>query len=495
MDTDPDPTGVPTRDRVSVDETWDLTAIYPDEAAWDTDADRLPDLIERAVAHRGTLGSSPAALAQALDDAMAARQVLGRLHAYASLRHDEDTTEPQSAARFQRVEALRTSVEHALAFLEPDLLALPEERLEALLSDPVLTRYGHWLDNLRRRRPHVRSAEVEELLAHAGEVTRSPLEAYQALDDADLAYGRVADETGAEVELTYERYIRLSRSPDRAVRRRAYEAMTGSYLAHRHIFAALLAASVRTDVYLARARNYPSARAAALFADAVPEAVYDTLIETVGAARPTVARYLDLRRRALGLDALAFYDQFVPLAPLPERQYAYREAVAVVLAALRPLGERYVVDLGSGFTARWVDVHETRGKRSGAYSAEMYGAAPPRILLNWNGTLPHVYTLAHEAGHAMHTFYANAAQPFHDARYPTFLAEIAAMVNEVLLTRHLLAEASPGDGAAHFGFLTSWTERLFTVLVGMTVFADFEHTSHALAEAGKPLTLEVLTTS
>ena len=480
-----------TRDRVAVEDTWDLTTIYPDETAEEADGARLRDQLAAARAHRGRLGESAEGLARALDDAMAVRLTVERLRVYAQLRRDEDTSDSAAMARYERSIAAAVEAAEALAFFDPELLALPEERLAALAADPALARYAHLLDDLRRRRPHVRSIEVEEVLAQQADVARGPSDAFTALDNADLDFGRVRDESGAEVALTKARHALLLRSKDREVRRGAHEAMTGAYLAHRHTLAALHGASVRTDVYQARVRGHASAREAALFDNNIPASVYDSLLSAVRGAGDVLARDLGLRRRVLGLDRLTTYDLSVPLSPEPERRYGYREAVDIVLGGLLPLGERYVTDLRAGFGARWVDVHETKGKRSGAYSWGVYGA-PPVILMNWNGTIADVFTLAHEAGHAMHSFYADAALPYHDAGYPIFLAEIASTLNEVLLTWHLLDQTPPEDRLGRFALLNRFADTFFGTVVRQAMFAEFEHRTHAQTESGQPLTLAAL---
>ncbi len=480
-----------TRDQISVEDTWDLSKIYEDDAAWEADAALLVHQLQTAVSHRGMLDASPMALAVALDDVMTVRLTVERLRVYASLRRDEDTTDDVALARYERATALGIEAGEALAFVEPDLLAMPEEQLAAFAADPILRRYRHLLDDLQRRRPHVRSAEIEELLAQGADVARAASDAFGALDNADLDFGRVQDETGREVRLTKGRHGRLMESRNREVRRAAHEALSGAYVAHRHTLAALHGASVRKDVYYAKVRRYGSAREAALSDHNIPETVYDSLIQAVREAAPTMERFLELRRRALGLERLAVYDLRVPLAPIPERRYDYREAVEIVLDGLRLLGDRYVEDLATGFDTRWVDVHETKGKRSGAYSWGAYGA-PPVILMNWNGTLNDVFTLAHEAGHAMHSYYADAAQPYHDAGYPIFLAEIASTVNEVLLTWHLLGETAGEDDLGRFALLNRFADGVYGTLVVQTQFAEFEHLTHARVESGQPLTLEVL---
>jgi oligoendopeptidase F len=482
---------VPTRDQIALDDVWDLSGIYPGEPDWEADAERMPALIAAVTNHRGALGESAARLRQALDEIMTLRQTLERIRVYASLRRDENLANSEALARYERSVAVAIAAGEALAFVEPELLGLPPHRLDELRADPLLAPYQHMLDDLARRRPHVRSAEIEQILAQGTDVARAPSDAFTALDNADLTFGRVRDETGKEIELTKARHALLLRSKDRETRRRASEAFMRAYLDHRHTLAALHGASVRGDVFEARVRDYPSAREAALFGNNVPTAVYDTLVASIRAARPVLARYLEMRRQILGLDELAAYDLLVPLSPEPEQRHDYREGVDLVLGGLGLLGEDYVDDLRTGFAQRWVDVHETKGKRSGAYSSGAY-AAPPVILMNWNGTMNDVFTLAHEAGHAMHSFYADANLPFHEAGYPIFLAEIASTVNEVLLTWSLLEQTAEDDALGRFAILDRFAETYFGTVVRQTMFAEYEQRVHALAESGKPLTVDVL---
>ena len=281
------PTGdVPTRDQIALEDTWDLSGIYATEDDWETDAERMPALIETVGSHRGALGESAARLRQALDDLMALRQTLERLRVYAHLRRDENVADSRSLARYERSVALAIAAAEALAFVEPELLGLPAERFDDLRADSVLQPYAHMLDDLARRRPHVRSSEVEQVLAQGADIARAPSDAFTALDNADLRFGRVRDDSGNELELTKARHGLLLRSKDRETRRRASEAFTKAYLDHQHTLAALHGASVRGDAFQARVRHYPSAREAALFGDNVPTAVYDTLI-AIGSRRTT----------------------------------------------------------------------------------------------------------------------------------------------------------------------------------------------------------------
>jgi oligoendopeptidase F len=482
---------VPTRDQIAIEDTWDLTTLYPTDTDWERDLARIPDLLNAVTGHAGHMGESPARLRQAIDDMMALHSTLERVRVYASLRKDEDTTNPGALSRYERSVAAAIEAGQALAFFEPELLALDVPAFDALRTAPDLQPYHHMLDDLARQRPHVRSLEVEQLLAQSADVARGASDSFGALDNADLRFGLVTDENGNELELTKARHGLLMRSPDRATRQRSYETFTKSYLDHKHTLAAMHSASVRSDVFYARARNHATAREAALFSHNVPTTVYDTLIASVRNARPVFARYLDLRRKLLGLTDLAAFDLLVPLSPEPEARYEYRAGVDEVLGGLSLLGEDYVEQLKAGFDQRWVDVHETRGKRSGAYSSGAYGA-PPVILMNWNGTMNDVFTLAHEAGHAMHSFLADENLPFHEAGYPIFLAEIASTVNEVLLTWSLLDALPAEDAAGRFAILDRFAEAFYGTVVRQTMFAEYEQQVHALVEAGEPLTLDRL---
>ena len=480
-----------TRDQVAVEDTWDLSGIFPDEASWEAAAGQVPGLLEAVAGYAGRLGEGVTTVREAFEALNQVEDVLGRVVTYASLRKDEDTTDVERSARYERAIALAIQAGSVLAFFQPELIALPDGALAAFAASDELAAYKHVIEDLDRQRAHVRSQEVEEVLAQFSDVTRAPSDAFGALDNADIQYGKVTDDEGNEITLTKARHAVLQESRNRDVRRASHEVYTKAYLDHAYTLASLHGSSVRKDVVAAQVRGYESARQAALFSDNVPERVYDALIEEVRAGSAVLERYLDLRRRALKLDQLERYDLRVPLAPEPAQRYDYAQGVEIVLGGVSALGEQYVSDLRSGFASRWVDVYETKGKRSGAYSWGTYGA-PPVILMNWNATLSDVFTLAHEAGHAMHTFYANAAQPIHLASYPIFLAEIASTVNEVLLTWHLLGREEAQEPVARFGLLNRFADTVYSTIVTQTMFAEFEHITHATVEAGQPLTLEFL---
>ncbi len=484
-------TDIPTRDQIALEDTWDLTTIYPGDDAWEAEYGSIPANLQAAAAYRGRLGDGVDVAREALDSIFGLQLQITRLAVYASLRRDEDSTSVEANARYERAIVASVQIGEALAFLQPEILALPADVLTDLIAAPQLETYRHILEDLERRRAHVRSEEVEEVLAQYADVARASSEAFNALDNADLSFGEIEDEHGNLFALSKARYGMLMESPVRDLRQRAFETMVGAYKDHAHTISSLHGSSVRKDVAAARVRGYETALDEALFDDNMSTTVYHELLQAVQDARPLIERSLQLRKRALGLDELERFDLRVPLANESRKTYDYREAVNIVLDGVDALGPRYVNDLRQGFHSRWVDVHETQGKRSGAYSWGVYGA-PPVMLMNWNGTQSDVFTLAHEAGHAMHSYYANQAQPFHLAGYPIFLAEIASTVNEVLLTWQLLGTDEGKEPAGRFSLLNRFVDGFEGTIINQAMYADFELRTHTAAEAGQPLTLDFL---
>lgn len=486
-------TTVPTRQDVPIDETWDLSPLYPSTAAWEADLERVRALRDAVVAYKGRAAESAETLLAALAAQATLSELTERLYIYAMLKRDEDTSDADALARYDRMATLATQIGEETSFLTPELLAIPPDQFGAYAADPSLAAHRHNLEDLMRQRPHVRSTEIEAILAASAELARAPGAAFTALDNADLTFGEIDDEQGQPLELTKARVSKILQGRDRDARRRAYEAMSQAYLNHQHTLAAMHGAAVRRDTFYARMRGHQSAREAALFENNIPPPVYDALIAAVRANAPAFQRYLALRQRVLAIpDALRPYDLNVPLAEVAPGDIAYRDAVERVLDGLAPLGERYVADLRQGLSSRWVDVWETRNKRSGGYNIGPYGA-PPYILLNWAGTRNDLFTLAHEAGHAMHSFYANRSQPFQLANFSIFLAEVASTVNETLLTWHELDRAE--TDSERFAVLASFLDDVKGTIVRQTMFADFEDWTHAHIEAGGALTAEGLSES
>lgn len=487
-----DTTALRLRSDIPVEETWDLSNMFASDEDWNAAAEAAPAQIEAVAAYRGRLSEGPATIREALDAYYGLEEKLGKLIVYAALRKDEDQTNAEGLARFDKAIQVNVLSGEKLSFVTPELVALSPEAMAAAIASEELAPYRFQLQDIERGRAHVRSEEVETVLAQLSEVLGTPSQAMSALDNADIDYGTITDENGEEVHLTKGRYAVIQEGRNREVRAAASKAFHKPYQDHTFTFATLHANSVKGDVASARIRGYESAREQALFANNIPTSVYDTLVSTVREElTPVVERYMKLRQRALGLDELRSYDLRVPLAPEIQKSYSFQEAVEIVLNGVGALGEEYVTDLRTGFSSRWVDVHENKGKRSGAYSWGAYGA-PPVMLMNWNGTLNDVFTLAHEAGHSMHSFYAERAQPIQYAGYSIFLAEIASTVNEVLLNWHLLNQPEGQDAVQRFSLLNRFADTYLGTVSRQTMFAEYEQRTHEIVESGGALVPDVL---
>lgn len=481
----------PTRSEIPVEFTWNLETIYPTDADWEADFQRLTSMLPQVASFKGRLAESGQGLLQALRTHDEAAQILGRLYVYAQMRQHQDTANSAYQALADRISTLANDFAAATAYMAPELLAIPEDRLQQLLrEEPGLAVYRHYLDEIMRQRPHVLSAEMEALLAQAGEIAEAPERIYSLFTNADLKLPTVRDERDEEVRVTLANYIsRFMLNRDRRVRRDAWEAMHGTFNAYRNTFGASLSGSVKRDIFFARAHHYSSALESALFPNNIPVSVYDTLVETVHRNLPALQRYLALRKRALGLDELHMYDLYVPIVPDVEYKVPYEQARQAVTAALAPLGDRYVSVVRDAFTQRWIDVFENEGKRSGAYSGGAYGTYP-FMLLNYQDDLNDMFTLAHEMGHSVHSHFTRATQPYVYGDYSIFVAEVASTLNEALLTDYLLKTTQ--DRALRLYIINHFLEGFRATLYRQTLFAEFERDIHARAESGEALTPELL---
>lgn len=483
-------TTLPKRTEIPEADRWRLEDIFPSDAAWEEAFARVKAMIPEAAAFRGTLAQGVERLLACLKLRDRLGEVFERIYVYAKMRRDEDNADPTYQALFDRAEGLAVEVGADLAFIVPEILGLPPETIPAYLAAaPDLGLYRHHLEEIARRRPHTLSTKEEELLAQAGEILQGPDNIFTMLDTADLKFPSIIGADGQPVELTKGRYVRFLENPDRRVRREAFTTLYDTYGQRRNTLAATLGTSVKANVFVAKARRYDSALAAALFEDIVSVNVYDSLIAAVRAGLPLLHRYLGLKKKLLGLDELHLYDVYAAPVPDPGMEYALAEAQEIVAAALRPLGEEYLRVLQSGFRSRWIDVFESAGKTGGAYSWGPFGVHP-YVLLNYQGRLKDVFTLAHEMGHSMHTYYSYGAQPFVYAHYTIFLAEVASTLNETLVFEHMLREAK--DRATRLYLLQHYLEDFRGTVFRQTMFAEFEKAIHALVEAGEALTAESL---
>jgi oligoendopeptidase F len=479
---------LPVRKDVPAADTWDLASLFRSDADWEAALAAWERRIPEFAAFVGTLGSSAERLAECLAFDLAYDREGDRLGTYAFLRASEDqaAAEPQRmVGRFQHVSTLAGE---KASFMRPEIMAIPPATLDAWLGLPALAPYRLQLERLIRTRPHVLSEPEEKLLAMQGTFAGTAGKVFRQLTDADLKFGTVTTGRGERIELSNATFTTLLHDTSRETRRTAFHQFYAQYEGHANTLAATLSGSNERDVYAAKVRRYPSAVEAALFADNVPIAVYDQLIAAVHDHLPVVHRYYDLRRRILGLDEIHHYDCYVPLVPELEQRHSWNEAVDVVIESLEPLGHEYCDRLGRGLRGRWCDRYPNAGKQSGAFSSGTYDS-DPYILMNFQDeVIEHVFTLAHEAGHSMHTRYSAEAQPYQYSSYTIFVAEVASTFNEQLLTRLLLKRAaSPKERAA---ILAREIDAIRNTIVRQTMFAEFERLSHASVEAGEPLTLE-----
>ena len=466
---------------------WRLDHIFPTEEAYTQAVEEARKAIEKLGAWKGRVAENPR---QAIRDSFDLSQMLDKLAAYALMHKDEDGSDPERQERAARLESLLVAASSAGAFLDPELLALPEETLLSLARDADFSEYSEMLRQLIRQKPHTLPAEQETLLAAAGEVLGAPHDIFSMFNDVDLPLPQVTGEDGKKVQLTHGNYGPMIRSQNRDVRREAFEGMMGTFQKFSATMTAMYAGSVKGDVFRARARHYDSARQASLAPHEIPEAVYDNLLTEVENALPALREYLELRREKLGVSELHLYDLYVPMIGDYEMKLTYPEAFELVCEGLAPLGEEYIRTLREGYSGGWVDVYENKAKRSGAYSWGCYGVHP-FVLLNHTDDLGGAMTLAHELGHSMHTYYSNKTQPFAKANYSLFVAEVASTCNEVLLMRHLMKKHRDDPKAAAF-LCNQLLEEFRTTVFRQTMFAAFEKEAHALYEQGGALTADAL---
>ncbi|MCT4781900.1 MULTISPECIES: oligoendopeptidase F [Exiguobacterium] len=479
-----------TRQQVPIEETWSLESIYADDQAWEADFEALKGNVPNLMAYRGKLGEDADTLFAALSLRDELSRQLHKLYTYAHMRYDEDTANSHYQALNDRAGSLASQVSAQLAFMTPELLAIEESRIESFMTQHEgLTVYRHAFDELSKERPHVLTEAEEALLAQAGDVLGQSSSTFGMLNNADLKFPKVKNEKGEEVELTHGRYITFLESSNRDVRETAFKTMYGTYKQYLNTFASTLSGSVKKDNFYATVRKFESARQAALHHNAIPETVYDGLVEAVNERLDLLHRYVALRKRALGVDELHMYDLYTPLVQDVEMNISYEEAKQVMVDGLAPLGDEYVQIVKDGLDSRWVDVRETRGKRSGAYSSGAYDTQP-FILMNWQDNVNNLFTLAHEFGHSVHSHYTRTSQPYPYGDYSIFVAEVASTTNEALLNDHLLKTRT--DRAERLYLLNNQLETFRGTLFRQTMFAEFEHMIHRAAQDGISLTPEYL---
>lgn len=468
---------------------WDLTAIFESEDAWKAAYDEAEREVRALDELPGTLQYSEAHLKQGLDRIFAAREHVERVYAYAFLAKSADNSDPRNQEMEARAMTLVVALETATAFVEPEILSIPVEILEIWLKRDEFNTYRHMIDDITRRRSHTLDAKGERLLAMLGDVAQTPGTTFDMFESVDMRFPPIHNEKGEAVGLTHGGFTVYRESRDPGVRREAFEVYFKGYADYIHTLASIYGGSVKMDCFTAQARGFASACEAALFDNNVPLGIYDGLIGTVHAALPSMRRYLELRRRALGLDELHLYDLYAPMVDDVEYDMTYEAAQAMVKAALMPLGEAYQALLERAFSERWIDVYENRGKSTGAFSMGVYGVHP-YVMMNFTGKLDDAFTLAHELGHSMHSYFSDQNQDYVNHDYRIFVAEVASTVNEVLLTRYLLDREEDEKRRAYI--LNHFLEGFRTTVFRQTLFAEFERKAHELYQKGTPLTAQTL---
>lgn len=481
---------LPKRSEVQEEYTWDLSGLYISDEAWEKDLAKIEEIVKKIAQKEGRVCACAQNLLETLADSAAAEQKLELAYSYASRLYDENQKDAAHQAMSQKMSRLYTDYNSRTAFVVPEILAAEEAVLEQFFKEvPELELYRLQIAEIQRMKPHCLSAELERVVAMTGEMSQTAEQVYSVINNADFIFPEITDENGASVRLSHGNFIPMLESADRNVRKEAFLKYYQVYEQFANTLAGLYNGQVKQQMFYASVRNYPSALAAAVDANNVDSKVYDNLIDTVGKNLDKMHRYVRLRKKCLGVDELHMYDVYTPIVPDAAKKISYEEAKETVLKALAPLGEEYVAKVKEGFESRWIDVYENEGKRSGAYSAGAYGAHP-YVLLNYNNTLDNMFTIAHEMGHAMHSYYSNEAQPYIYSQYKIFVAEVASTCNEVLLMEYLLARTTDQKERAYL--LNHYLDSFKGTVFRQTMFAEFEMKTNQMAESGESLTAENL---
>ena len=482
--------GLCTREEIPAEVKWAIEDLYKNDDEWEADFTRLKEHLPELSAYEGRLGESAQTLLsmQRLCDKM--NMLAEKVYVYANQRLHENTDNAVYQNLASRAQSLLVEMSERTSYIEPEIMGLPEGTIEKYLQENGELRvYGQYFENMIRQKAHVLPGEMEKLLASAGELAESPKDIFSMFNNADFRFPKITGEDDTDVEVTHGRFISLLQSKDQRVRKDAFEALYGVYEKFRNTLAATYRANVKQEVFFARARRYGSDLEAALDGSHIPVSVYDNLIHVVHEHLPLMHRYVKIRKKLLGLDELHMYDLYTPMTENSGEHFSFEDAKKTVLEGLAPMGEEYLSHLKDGFEHGWIDVYENQGKRSGAYSWGAYGTHP-YVLLNYQGTLNDVFTLAHEMGHALHSWYSDETQPYIYAGYRIFVAEVASTCNEALLIHHLLKKAKDPKNKAYL--INYFLEQFRTTLYRQTMFAEFEKITHGLQEAGEALTAERL---
>lgn len=481
---------LPIREEVPEELTWKLSDIYENTDLWENDYRMAEQEAERLSAMEGSLTESAANLLKVLDIYESCMMKVYKLYSYAEMKSDQNTMDQDNLKLFQRAQSLDVKISEKLSFLEPELLNAEPEMIEAYYKEEQgLLKYKNLICEIQRKKEHTLSKEMEELLASAGDMAEAASNARSMLANADIRFPNTKGDDGEELQLSNGRFVPLQMSADREVRKESFEKFYEQYKSFANTWAALYDGQVKKQIFYAKARKYPDTFTAAVDRNNVSPSVCDNLISCVNKNLDKFHRYVSLRKRLLGVDELHMYDVYASMVSDYEYKVSFEEAKEISLKALQPLGEDYIRTLKKAYDERWIDVVENQGKRGGAYSSGVYGVHP-YVLLNFNNTLDDIFTLVHEMGHSMHTYYSNESQNFFDSNYKIFVAEVASTTNEILLLKYLMKNAKSDKEKAYL--INHFLESFKGTLYRQTMFAEFERESNRMSEAGTPLTSDAL---
>ncbi len=484
---------LPKREELPENLTWDLTKIFSSDKEFDEKYLELSEKLKKSEKYKGTLNQGASQFLDAIEFVLSVYRQTEIIYVYAHLKNDQDTGNTEYQALYARASSLFSKVSEAVSWFEPEILQLSDERIwQYFKEEPKLEVYRHYIQQIVDNRAHVLSADQESLLAGAGEIFEASSDTFAVLNNADLVFPTIEGENGEKVQLSHGVYGQLLESTDRSVREAAFKGLYSVYEQFRNTFASTLSTHIKGHNFKAKVRNYSSAREASLSNNHIPESVYDTLVAVVNKHLPLLHRYMELRKRLLEVEKLHMYDLYTPVLGEAPITFTYEEAKEKALEALKPMGEEYMTIVEKAFSERWIDVVENKGKRSGAYSSGSYDTNP-YILLNWHDTLDQLFTLVHEMGHSVHSYFTRSNQPYVYGDYSIFLAEIASTTNENILTEYLLETEK--DPRVRAYVLNHYLDGFKGTVFRQTQFAEFEHFMHTEDEKGVPLTSEYLSDS
>lgn len=478
-----------TRKEQKKENCWAIEDLYATDGDWEKDFSQLAGQMKNFESYKGKLGNSGETLLAAFQEMDLLKCNMEKLYVYANQRYHEDTGNHKYQELSARASRLEMELGHELSFFEPEIMEISVDRLESFYeSVPELTKYKRKIQECLRMKPHILSKEMEEILAQTQEMGNAPQNIFSMFQNADLTFGRIVVD-GKKMELTQGNFVRILENKDRNVRKQAFTQVYAKYKEFQNTLAAAYSGNLAKDMFYVKVRKYPSCLDMELSQGNIPREVYTRLIEAVHRKLPAMYDYVEMRKKLLGVDQIHMYDVYVPIVDKVEKEIPFEEAKEIVKEGLAILGEDYVELLEQGFSQRWIDIYENKGKRGGAYSWGAYGTHP-YVLLNYQGNLNHVFTLAHEMGHALHSYYSDHAQPYTYAGYFIFVAEVASTCNEALLIHHMLKNAQDDKEKAYL--LNYFLDQFKGTVYRQTMFAEFEMLAHEKAEKGEGITAQLL---